>query len=73
MPARKEHVVTSALVIAKDESGQQVYLYQGSTVPSSIPTVEIHRLVDAGYLTAVDESESEVDPVKVPTKTTTTK
>jgi hypothetical protein len=37
-------VVKAALVIAKDEEGQNVYLYEGAHVPSSIPADEVARL-----------------------------
>ena len=39
-------VVMAPLVIAKDDSGKQVYLYFGTEVPASIGKAEVARLSD---------------------------
>lgn len=44
------HIVQSALVIAKDETGADTYLYFGVEVPKSIPAAEVKRLVDGGFI-----------------------
>lgn len=50
------HSVTAALVLAKQEDGSVVYLYQGAQVPASVPKDEVARLVE-GELIAVDKAD----------------
>lgn len=60
------YVVKSALVIAKDDEGRQVYLYQGAVVPSSINKDEVTRLQDGGFIEALSEP-TEPEAAKLPT------
>jgi hypothetical protein len=40
------HIVTSPLVITKKEDGSDLYLYEGSELPSFVPADEVKRLAD---------------------------
>lgn len=44
------HIVTAPLVIARDEQGKDVYLYQNVQVPSGIPAAEIKRLIEGDFI-----------------------
>lgn len=54
-------VVTAPLVIAKDAAGQDVYLYQGATVPASIPASEVERLSDYLSFPEVEEPTESIE------------
>lgn len=58
-PRKKDEIVAlAALVIAKDASGADVYIYQGSAVPEGIPAAEVKRLTDEGFVgTIADEQD----------------
>lgn len=47
------------LVIASDEAGAHVYLYQGQPVPSSIPADEVLRLADGGFIEELAAAEAD--------------
>jgi hypothetical protein len=60
------HVVKSALVIARCEGNQLVYLYSGTVVPDNVLASEVARLSAEGFLVEVPELEPvviEVDPL----------
>ena len=47
------HIVTAPLVVAKQEDGSDVYLYQGVEVPESLSSSEVKRLRDGGFIEKV--------------------
>lgn len=47
------HIVTAALVIARNGDGQDVYVYQGLPLPAQINAAERKRLVDEGFVEVV--------------------
>lgn len=59
-------IVKALLVIAKDESGNSVYLYQGTEVPASIPASELERLAD--YFSADESPEVKAEKPKTASK-----
>ena len=44
------YLVKSALVIAHDTDGSDLYLYQGTLVPARIEGDELARLIALGFL-----------------------
>lgn len=55
------------LVIAKQEDGSDLYLYQGAPVPESLSKDEVKRLSDGGFIGDVKEAAS-TDEKKAPTR-----
>lgn len=52
------YIVKSPLVIARDEAGRDVYLYQGTAVPNGIPAAELERLSADGFIEAVEAPDA---------------
>lgn len=44
------HVVTAPLVIAKNEDGSDLYLYEGAQLPSHVKGDALKALVDSGLV-----------------------
>lgn len=44
------HTVTAPLIIAINDEGSQVYVYQGQPIPGNIPAGEIKRLSEEGFI-----------------------
>jgi len=44
------HVAIAPLVIARDESGHDIYIYGGQPVPDNVTKDEIARLEDGGFI-----------------------
>ena len=51
-------VVTSRLVVVKDETGSDLFLYEGQAVPANANTTTVDRLATAGLLTAKKSQRS---------------
>jgi hypothetical protein len=51
-----------ALVIAKDESERDVYIYQDGYVPGNVTSESIERLVKEGFIEKVDEPAGDEPP-----------
>lgn len=49
------HIVIVPLVIAKQDNGQDLYLYEGQPVPGNVRAAEIHRLEDGGYIESTEK------------------
>lgn len=60
------YLVKTPLVIAKDDDGRQVYLYQGAVVPSSVSKDEVSRLKEGGFIEALPD-ETVPESAKLPT------
>jgi len=58
--------VSTPLVIASDEGGRQVYLYNGQPIPSNVPEEEIKRLLEGEFIesdgTVEEDSFPDGDP-----------
>lgn len=55
------HKVTAPLVIAKNEGGSDVYLYEGAEVPNGLAEGELKRLKDGEFVEEVKDSKDEGD------------
>lgn len=55
------HIVTSALVIAKNEDGSDRYLYEGAVLGGGLRKGEVERLVEAGMVGKDDEPAPAAD------------
>ena len=73
MAGQKAHIAISALVIAKDSEGHDVYVYQGQPIPASISGDEIARLLDGGYIASIGEDEEPEFPEGTPDDSWTVK
>ena len=51
-------VVTAPLVVVKDETGRDLFLYEGQTVPANANTATVDRLTAVGLLTAKKSQRS---------------
>lgn len=60
------HQVIVPLVVATQEDGSALYLYQGAPVPSSLPDAEVKRLKDGGFIGKVAKTDAgeESEPYK---------
>ncbi|QJU52935.1 hypothetical protein SCB71_06330 [Herbiconiux sp. KACC 21604] len=61
-------VVSVPLVIAKQEDGSDVYLYQGASVGDGLAKGELKRLRDGGFISEVEDvvEEPAPEPVEIP-------
>jgi hypothetical protein len=56
------HIVTAPLVITKKEDGSDLYLYQGSVVPSNVSASEIKRLSERQFIEKIGSAEADQAP-----------
>lgn len=62
------HFVNAPLVVARQENGTDIYLYQGAPVPPSVKADEVKRLVADGLLTKNAEEAADDSEPKAPAK-----
>ena len=61
------HVVTTPLVITKNEDGSDLYLYFGTPLPQHIKGDELKRLSNEGYIGKLTAEElTALDPATPP-------
>lgn len=53
------HFVSAPLVIAKNEDGSDLYLYQGAKLPSHVKGDALKAFVDAGLVAKSEEEAAE--------------
>lgn len=68
MAAKTQNIAKTALVIATQEDGSHVYLYQGQPVPASVSADEVKRLKSGGFIETVkiEGSDDESDQQQTP-------
>lgn len=59
------YTAVAPLVIAKDESGRDVYIYQDFPVPGNVTEDSIARLLDEGFIAKVEAPE-EPEEITIP-------
>lgn len=56
------HIVTVPLVVTQRTNGSYAYAYNGSPLPDDLADGEIERLVEGGFVTAVEDPVIETEP-----------
>lgn len=56
-----QYIAVTPLVIARDETGRDVYVYNGQPVPGNVSDESVERLVEDGFIAAIFEPEVEVE------------